>query len=166
MNVEHILKTLNRHGTESLLIGGMNFLLNHSGPQTYDVDFFVRDSTENRTRLNAALSELNCEWGPDEARWKALPADPAWLAKQPVFCLTSPHGAIDIFRAVKGLEDGFDACLARAIRHAMPDGEVYFGLGDEDMLRCQLALPDTARKAARVAALQAALGTRLPGAQP
>lgn len=55
--------------------------------------------------------------------------------KQSVFCLTCPHGAINIFRSVKGLEDGFEACLTRAVLRTMPDGEGYYCLSDTDMLR-------------------------------
>lgn len=164
MNVELILKTLNCHQVDCLLIGGMNFLLNHSGPHTYDVDFFVRDSAPNLSQLNSALQELTCEWGPNETSWRPVPENPDWLLKQNVFCLTSPHGAIDIFRAVKGLEDGFDACLARAAKRSMPDGEAYLGLSDYDMLRCQEALPETAQKTARMAALRLAIENK--GEQP
>ncbi|HLX64233.1 MAG TPA: hypothetical protein VKX17_23375 [Planctomycetota bacterium] len=160
MDVERILRTLSQHGVDYILIGGMNFLINHSGPLTYDVDVFVRDTPENLRELNFALQELACEWGRGTEDWKRVPDDPRWLETQAVYCLASPHGAFDIFRAVKGLEDGFDACLARAQIRSLKDGEMYYSLSDEDMLRCQEALPESERKKGRVEVLRRAIEKR------
>lgn len=160
MDVEHILRTLNSHGVEYILVGGMNFLLNHTGPLSYELGLFINDTTPNRIELNFALQELGCEWGPGSDHWKAVPGDPQWLERQPVYCLTSPHGAIDIFRAVKGLEDGFDACKARAELRSMQDGEMYYSLSDEDMLRSQLALPETEIHKDRIETLKKSIEKR------
>src|SRR5205823_2541856 len=144
-----ILHTLNQNGVDYILIGGMNFLFNHSGPITYDVDIFVDDTPANRVELNYALKDLHCEWGESNDKWRAVPDDPEWLARQAVYCLTSPSGAIDIFRSVRGLEDGFAACKARAELRSMPNGEFYYSLSDEDMLRSQEALEPNERNALR-----------------
>ncbi len=160
MDVEHILRTLNSHGVEYILVGGMNFLLNHSGPLSYEVGLFVNDTPANRCELNFALQELRCEWGPGMDHLKAVSGDPQWLERQPVYCLTSPHGAIDIFRAVKGLEDGYEPCKARAEVRSMQDGEIYFSLSDEDMLRSQLALPETEQIKNRIETLRTSIQKR------
>ena len=89
--------------------------------------------------------------------WGPVPGDPTWMLKQTVFCLTSPNGAIDIFRAVAGLEHGFDACLARAVNHHLSNGENIGCISDVDMLRCQEALPEAYQKTERVRALRAIL---------
>lgn len=41
MNVDGILRGLNDHGVEYILIGGMNFLLRHRPVLTYDVDILL-----------------------------------------------------------------------------------------------------------------------------
>ena len=51
MNIDEILATMNRHGCQFLLIGGMNFMLRHQPILTYDVDLWVEDSDENRRRV-------------------------------------------------------------------------------------------------------------------
>lgn len=154
MDVEHILHTLNQHGVEFILIGGMNFLFNHSGPVTYDVDIFVNDTAANRIDLNFALKDLRCEWGETEAKWRAISDDPKWLETQNVYCLTSAFGPVDVFRGVKGLEDGFKACQERAELRSMPNGEFYYSLSDEDMLKCQEALELASRRHSRVESLK------------
>ncbi|MGH7968993.1 MAG: hypothetical protein ACREIC_09740, partial [Limisphaerales bacterium] len=114
MNVDEMLKALNRNHVDFLLIGGMNFLLRHRPELTFDVDIWVRDDDENLARLNHALKEMGAEWGRTESEWKPVPADWHWLQGQGVFCLTTAHGALDVFREVRGLEGGYLECRARA----------------------------------------------------
>jgi hypothetical protein len=77
-----------------------------------------------------------------------------WLRRQSVFCLTSPHGAIDIFREVAGLEGQWDACRARCSELRTATGISYAGLSDRDMLACQMALPESERRLDRIRYLQ------------
>src|SRR4051794_38002434 len=111
MNVDEILNQLNSQQVDYLLIGGMNFLLRHLPELTFDVDVWVRDSQPNLERLNTALRLLGAGWGPTEERWATVPEDWSWLRKQTVFCLTTNHGALDVFRQVHGLEDRYDECF-------------------------------------------------------
>jgi len=158
MNVDQILETFHRHQVAYILIGGVNFLVQHAPVLTYDVDLWIEDTPPNLDRCEKALADLQAEWGPSENDWQPV-ADkkPGWLAGQTVFCLTSPHGAIDVFRGVAGLES-WSACRGRAPALHTAAGTVFRGLSDEDMLRCQLALPEAERKADRVRALRKALG--------
>ena len=81
-----------------------------------------------------------------------------WLDRQAVFCLNSPYGAIDVFRRVTGL-DSWSACrFARMLRTAAETPVA--ALCDEDMLRCQLALPEGDRKEDRIRALRRAIEGR------
>ena len=101
MNVDHILETLNGHQVAYILIGGMNFLLRHTPVLTYDVDLWIDDTPENLDRCEKALGELQAEWGATDNDWGPVSSKtPGWLGSQAVFCLTSPHGAVDIFRLV------------------------------------------------------------------
>ena len=158
MNVDWILDTFNRHQVAYLLIGGVNFLFQHAPVLTYDVDLWIEDVPENLARCEKALAELQAEWGRSDEDWRPVAEKkPGWLRGQTVFCLTSPHGSIDIFRGVTGLES-WSACRGCAAALRTAAGTSFLGLSDADMLRCQLALPEGERKGDRVRALKKALG--------
>lgn len=157
MNVDHILDTLNRKRVDYLLVGGMNFLLRHAPVLTFDVDLWIEDTAGNLGRCEGALSDLGAAWGATESDWGPVAQRaPGWLSAQSVYCLTSPHGAIDVFLRLRGLDSWRD-CRARAIASATLAGIVYRGLSDEDMLRSQLALEGSDQKPDRIRALRAAV---------
>ena len=134
MNVDAILSVLNTHGVDYVLIGGVNFLLNHAPILTFDVDIWIHDEEQNRVNLTAALVELKAEWGPDDLHWKPIGPDATWLTKQTVFSLSSPDVAIQFFREVNGLEGRYCECKSRAAYKATGTGIPYFSLSDQDML--------------------------------
>jgi hypothetical protein len=146
------LEAFNRHGADFLLIGGMNFLLRHQPVTTFDTDLWVRDDGENLLRVANALADLGAEWGATTDSFCAVPRDAEWLTRQPIFCLTSKAGAIDIFRSVQGLES-YDVCAARAVATTR-SGVSFRSLSDRDMLACQLALPAGERRLDRIAYLE------------
>lgn len=154
MNADAILEAFHRHEVDSILIGGMNFLLRHQPVLTFDIDFWVNDTEANLARLNATLLDLEAEWGRSEATWGPLPVGPQWLRSQTVFCLTTRYGALDIFRSVRGLEDQYDSCRARALPSQTTSGISYLALSDQDMLTCQLVLPESDRRLDRVVFLK------------
>jgi hypothetical protein len=157
MNLDHMLKTFNACQVDYILIGGVNFLLRHEPVTTYDIDLWIDDTAENRGRCERALSELQAEWGPSDGEWRPAAEHPSgWLQRQTLYCMTSPHGAIDVFRAVKGLES-WAACRGRACAGRTSAGNPFVALSDEDMLQCQLALPEGERKLDRIRALRKAL---------
>ena len=160
MNVDEILQTLNDGQVDYLLIGGMNFLIRHLPELTFDVDIWVRDDTENLGRLNQSLRRLGAEWGRTEKEWRPVPDDWRWLESQGVFCLTTRHGALDIFRDVRGLEGKYPECKARGIPTTTAAGVSFTGLSDRDMLTCQEALPLQERKTRRMEVLRRAIGDR------
>jgi hypothetical protein len=150
MNVDHILETMNRNEVNFILIGGMNFLLRHVPMLTFDVDLWIEDTERNRANCERALGLLVAEWGRSDKDWKSVSKFPAgWLNEQHVFCLTSPHGPIDIFRSVKGL-DSWQGAKNRSLNEKTAAGISYSGLCDEDMLQCQLALDPKDQNAERI----------------
>ena len=157
VNVDEILRRLNAENVELILIAGMNFLLRHLPELTFDVDVWVEDDPDNRTRVNRALRSLGAEWGPTENDWKPVPAEDHWLSSQTFFYLTTSHGALDIFRDVAGLEGRFSECRGRAIRSKTAGGTPFLALSDRDMLACQLALPARCQKQRRIEVLRAAI---------
>jgi hypothetical protein len=154
MNVDTLLTAFARNHADAILIGGMNFLLRHQPVLTFDVDLWVRDSDDNLARVNLALWELGAEWGRDDASWEPVPAGWQWLRRQSVFCFTTRHGALDIFRDVAGLEGKFEECWKRSTVEQTSAGTPFRSLADSDMLACQLVLPEAERRKDRVAYLQ------------
>ena len=158
MNIDHILQTMNSHQVEYIVIGGINFLLRHKSIVTYDIDLWVNDTPENLKRCEQALTELEAEWGPTDETWTPVAEKRAgWLSVQSVFCMTSPHGAVDVFRSVKGLGTWDESCANSAAR-STKGGIPYRGLSDGDMLQCQIALPEGSRHEDRIRILKKALG--------
>lgn len=157
MNVDRVLDTMNRHGVGYLLIGGMNFLLRHRPVLTFDVDLWIEDSDENRRRTERALAELEAAWGQTEEDWGPVAVRKSgWLDQQGLFSLSTPHGAVDIFRSVKGLDD-WHACHKQAVPSTTPNGVSCLGLSDHDMLRCQYALIEGERNVERIRLLELAV---------
>jgi hypothetical protein len=157
VNVDEILAALNRRGVDYVLIGGMNFLLRHKPVLTFDVDVWVADHDANLTALNLALGDLGAAWGRTEQAWGPVGADPAWLRQQDCFCLTTRHGAVDVFREVLGLEGRYAECKASAVRSQTASGVPYPGLSDPHMLECQLALEPGKRSQDRITTLRLAI---------
>jgi hypothetical protein len=153
-----ILRTFGEHQVDCLLIGGMNFLLRHQPVTTFDIDFWIADEAENRARVARALSRLGAESERMDGSWGRVSTEEDWLVRQPVHCLTSPAGAIDIFRFVHGL-DSYEGCKSRAVVCKNEESTEYRCLCDEDMLQCQLALPEGQRRVDRIAQLRKALGS-------
>jgi len=165
MNVDHVLDTMNRHTVEYLLIGGMNFLLRHEPVLTFDIDFWVHDTPHNLDRCEAAMADLDAAWGPTEDSWRPVRLQPGWTRRQAVFCLTTPHGSVDVFRSVAGL-GGWNECLGRSYSAFTAGGISFKGLGDSDMIACQMALAPEIRKHARVDALLRAMEAARHGGLP
>jgi hypothetical protein len=157
VNADEILRAFEEHRVEFILIGGMNFAFRHKPVLTYDLDLWIRDTDENLARTARALLSIGAEWGQNDQSWSPVPAGCEWLRRQSIYCLTTKLGAVDIFREVKGLEDDFDGCRRRAMNGRTAAGTSFLGLSDEDMLRCQLALPAGQQNAERIAYLRSHL---------
>lgn len=154
INVDVILQTFNDCGVRYMLIGGMNFSIRHAPYTTEDIDLWIEDSGTNRAACQRALAMLDAEWGKGDEDWGPVSEKPdGWLMRQGVFSLYSPHGAIDIFRAVTGLAD-WESSFAQVVVEQTAIGTKYYGLSDADMLRCQMALKATDQKAERIRTLR------------
>ena len=160
MKTDHILQVLSLNGVEYLLIGGVNFLLKHQPIATFDIDFWIEDSDANLDRCQKALVDLEASWGRTDEEWRNVSElPPGWLKWQAVFCLLSPYGSIDLFRSVKGLGSWTES-RQRARVEETPTGASYVGLCDEDMLQCQIVLPEEQRKLDRIRVLTAAVQSK------
>lgn len=157
MKIDQIIEAFNRNNVEYLLIGGVNFLLRHEPYLTFDIDFWIKDDTENLKKCEKTLAEIGAEWGTNDSDWEPVAKKtPGWLGIQAVFCLTSPLGAINIFRSVPGL-DSWEKSNLSAVSGMTESGVEYKGISDLDMLRCQEALPESMRKLDRIKILNKAI---------
>jgi hypothetical protein len=154
VNVDGILQSFHRRRVGAILIGGMNFMLRHQPVLTFDVDLWVRDDADNLGKVADALRDISAEWGRDENSWGPIPTGFNWLRAQPVFCLTSPYGPIDIFTEVAGLEGQWAVCRDRCDERTTASGVPYASLSDRDMLACQIALPESERRLDRIRYLE------------
>lgn len=154
MNVDRILEVLREQEVDYLLIGGMNFMLRHLPLLTFDIDIWIDDIPANRRRCACALSQLQATWGATEETWGPVDGKhPEWLEAQGVFCLMTPHGALDVFRQVAGLPS-WSECRNRSVAATTASGVPFQGLCDADMLRCQYALPESLRHPERIRHLE------------
>jgi len=158
VNADIILAAMNERGVDYLLIGGVNFMLRHEAVLTFDIDLWIEDTEANLARCEQALAALGAEWGESDETWQPVSQkQPGWLSRQMVYSLNSPHGAINIFRAVTGLPD-WASSRKTAVREATGAGSVYYGISDRDMLACQFALEADLQKQYRIQSLQRHLG--------
>ena len=160
MDIDRILRILNAHQVDFILIGGVNFLLNHVPVLTFDTDIWFRNSSKNRDCLNRALQEMGAEWGETENTFRSVPEDPNWLKRQVLFCLNTRFGALDIMAEVKGLEGRYHECREATTEKQTPAGIAHLSLSDKHMLDCQLALEEKDRKLDRIRILRAAIARR------
>jgi hypothetical protein len=145
-----VFHVLNEHAVSYLLIGGLNYFLRHRPVSTQDIDVFVDSSRDNLTRCETALAALGAQWGRVDAEWTLTSEKPAgWLSGQSVFCLLTPHAPLDIFFSVPGITS-FAAAAANAVTIVTNDGTKVQCISTEDLLACQLALPENLRRLDRV----------------
>ncbi len=124
VNIEHILRTLNNHSVDYVVLGGSAL----PSPATCDVNILIDDTWANRIELNFALHDLFCDCSEDATKPKPVPDSPDWMENAVVHFLKSPHGSIAIFCALDGLAEGFAEAKSHAEIQAMQDGEPYYKL--------------------------------------
>ena len=100
-----ILRALNRAGVDYVVIGGVAATLHGCPEQTYDLDIIYEATSENRSKLLAALRDIEAEWD--------RPLSEDLLQHQSVFALNTKYGDLDIFTSVPGI-DNFSAAASTA----------------------------------------------------
>lgn len=76
LDLDRVLGTLNRHGVDYLLVGGVSAIAHGATRPTVDFDCLAERSTQNLDRLANALKELNARLrvgGMSDEESKALP---------------------------------------------------------------------------------------------
>ncbi|HET9213030.1 MAG TPA: hypothetical protein VFR03_21665 [Thermoanaerobaculia bacterium] len=93
-----ILKILDRHGVEFILVGGVAAILEGAPVSTLDLDVMVRPTPEDRDRLLEALRELNARY-LDPAGRQIFP-DRAKLDTLRIHRLVTDSGPMDVLEQI------------------------------------------------------------------
>lgn len=97
LQARHIIKVLNKHAVDYILIGGYAAAMYGARRPTYDIDITPDTATANLTRLAAALRELKAGIRVDDLP-TGLPFDTSAeaLAGMRMLNLRTPYGDVDL----------------------------------------------------------------------
>ncbi len=120
-DARRLFAALARHDVEYVTIGGIAIQAYGGQRLTQDLDLAVEQSTENFTRLAAALGDLDARiLGPDGRRSASAPSA-TLLASSDQWHLITVHGALDLVTVPAHL-GSFAELRGRA--HEVPLGEL------------------------------------------
>jgi predicted nucleotidyltransferase len=98
MDHAELLRTLARHGVEFIVVGGTAAVLNGAPVHTFDLDIVYSRSSENVTRLMAALRELDALFRSDPRRIAPVESH---LRSAGHKLLQTKHGPLDVLGTVE-----------------------------------------------------------------
>jgi hypothetical protein len=130
-NARELFAVLARYEVDYVTIGGIAVQAHGGQRVTQDLDIAIATATDNRTRLAAALVDLDARiLGPDGKR-STSPPSATMLGASDLWHLVTPHGLLDIvtFPAHLG---SFDELRARA--HNIPLGDLTVPIAHRDDL--------------------------------
>lgn len=93
-----ILQVLARHEVDFILVGGVAAILEGAPVATFDLDIMPRPAEDNRTRLLAALRELEASYLDPAGRHIAPDEDR--LATMRMHRLLTKHGPLDVMGSI------------------------------------------------------------------
>lgn len=96
-NLIGILRVLDTHGVEFIVVGGMAAVIGGAPIVTHDIDVLRRRSTENVSALLAALNELDAVYRGDK---RGLRPDASHLAGTGHLLLETSLGQLDLLGAL------------------------------------------------------------------
>jgi hypothetical protein len=136
-DARELFSALARHNVNYLTIGGIAIQAHGGQRLTQDLDVAIASSTDNITRLAAALLDLDARiLGPSGRRSRSVPSTPL-LASSDQWHLITVHGPIDILTLPAHL-GSFDDMRARAHEVALGDLSIPIAHRD-DLLRMKRA---------------------------
>lgn len=113
-----ILKALDRHGVDYVLVGGYAANLHGAVRPTRDIDVTPATTVENLARLATALGDLHAGVRVDELP-EGLPFDtsPEALRGVKMLNLRTAHGDLDLAFAPEGFPAGYEDLIGSASGH-------------------------------------------------
>lgn len=97
---------------------------------------------------------MDAEWGKSDSDWGYVrDRAPGWLSQQQIYCMLTKFGPLDFFLSVKGVVFFKEAKQRASVK--LLDNQVSASLlSAEDLLECQLVLPEGSRRLDRIAYLK------------
>jgi hypothetical protein len=112
---ERILRTLEEHDVEYVLIGAFAATIHGSGLRTDDVDVCPRNTWSNLTKLAAALTAMDArELDPHKGELVDRPWDETMLGSDVTWLIGTPFGRLDLVFEPAGTA-GYDDLARDAI---------------------------------------------------
>ncbi len=93
-----LLRVLNRHGIDFIVVGGVAALLEGAPILTLDLDVLIDLAPQNLDRMMAALGELKAHYRDPAGRW--IEPDAAKLATLRMHLLLTDLGALDLLTTI------------------------------------------------------------------
>lgn len=127
-DLKELLRVLNAHGVEFLVVGGYAFGAYTEPRATKDLDIFIRSDQENSEAICGALAEFGAP---------LQNFSPADFRDGSCFQIGSPPGRIDILQQIDGIT--FDEAWKNRVE-ANIEGEIRVAvISREDLIRNKLA---------------------------
>ncbi len=152
------LETLDRHGVDYVLVGGLGARAHGATRPTGDIDLVPDSDAENLTRLANALRELNARlriggMTDDESRQLPVQLDAETLRSFGSSTWMTDAGPIDVLRDLRDTAGGavaFDALVARSadqqigslVDHVAALGDIIAAMEHADREKDRAALPE------------------------
>jgi len=116
-----LLRVLNRHGIDFIVVGGVAALLEGAPILTLDLDVLIDLTPPNLERVMAALGEIKAHYRDPAGRW--IEPDAAKLASLRMHLLLTDLGALDLLTTIgPGLT--YTDLLKRTVGYQLGDEQV------------------------------------------
>ena len=130
-DARELFAALARHGVDYVTIGGIAVQAHGGQRVTQDLDIAIATAADNRTRVAAALADLDARiLGPDGKR-STSPPSATMLGGSDLWHLVTKHGLLDVITLPAHL-GSFDELRARA--HDIPLGDLTVPIAHRDDL--------------------------------
>jgi hypothetical protein len=135
LDAERILRVLDEHNVDYVLVGGLAVQTHGHMRTTFDIDIVARPDRSNLARLAAALNALEARvLNPGS---EDLAIDAAMLPRAALWQFATRHGAVDVVRDAPGLPP-YGALRARALDVRLGDLHVAVA-GRDDLISMKRA---------------------------
>jgi hypothetical protein len=135
LDAERIFATLDAHGVEYVVVGGIAVQVHGHVRMTNDVDLIPSPTPENLKRLAEGLAELDaCVLNPGSEH---LQIDARMLPRATLWQLSTRHGDIDVLHDAPGAAP-FPMLRERALVIALGDHQIPVA-GRDDLIRMKRA---------------------------
>jgi hypothetical protein len=129
LDAERILRALDEHDVDYVMVGGLAVQTHGHMRTTFDIDIVARPDRSNLARLATALNGLEARVlnpGNEE-----LAIDAAMLPRATLWQFATRHGAVDVVHDAPGMPS-YDDLRARALD--VPLGDLHVAVAGRDDL--------------------------------